>query len=259
MSRAHSSISVARGVAWRTIHNALTNPAFLIPQIAFPLFFFTAFAGGLSSLSKVPNFDYPGGYTAFQYCFVLLQSAAIGGVFTGFSIARDFEYGFSRRFLLAAPHRSAIVIGYALGAMGRAAATWAALTAVALIAGMQVSGSGIDLFGLALLALCANAAGAFWAMGIAFRFRTIQAAPLMQVPVFLLLFLSPVFVPYELLQGWIETAAALNPTTYALEAARSLIAGVPEEVAVAFAVMLPLVAAAAAWALLGMRRAERAG
>jgi len=252
-------VSVGLAVAWRTIYNALTNRAFLVPQIAFPLFFFTAFAGGLSSLSKVPNFDYPGGYTAFQYCFVLLQSAAIGGVFTGFSIARDFESGFSRRLLLAAPHRSAIAFGYALGALGRASVTWVALTVVALAFGMEVSGSGIDLFGLALIALCANVAGAFWAMGIAFRFRTIQAAPLMQVPVFLLLFLSPVFVPYELLRGWIETAAGLNPTTYALEAARSLIAGSPEEVGLAFAVMVPLAAAAAAWALLGLRRAARAG
>jgi ABC-2 type transport system permease protein len=254
-----ASLSVARGIAWRTVHNALTNRAFLVPQIAFPLFFFLAFAGGLSSLSKTPDFDYPGGYTAFQYCFVLLQSAAIGGVFTGFSIARDFEYGFSRRLLLAAPHRSAIALGYALGAFGRAVVTWSALTIVALLAGMDVSGSGIDLFGLALIALCANAAGSLWAMGIAFRFRTIQAAPLMQVPVFLLLFLSPVFVPYALLRGWIETAAGLNPTTYALEAARSLIAGAPEEVGLAFAVLLPLVAVTAAWALLGMRRAERAG
>ena len=46
---------------------------------------------------RVPGFDYPGGYTAFQFVFVLLQSAAFGGVFTGFGIAPDFEYGFSRR------------------------------------------------------------------------------------------------------------------------------------------------------------------
>ena len=61
------------------------NPAFLLPSIIFPLFFFTAFAGGLSSVGNVPGFDFPSGYTAFQFVFVLLQSAAFGGVFTGFA------------------------------------------------------------------------------------------------------------------------------------------------------------------------------
>ena len=68
-----------------------------------PLFFFVAFAGGLSAIAKAPGFDYPGGYTAFQFVFVLLQTAAFGGVFTGFSIAADFEIGFARRLLLATP------------------------------------------------------------------------------------------------------------------------------------------------------------
>ena len=102
-------------VAWRTLHNVFTNPALVIPQLAFPLFFFTAFAGGLSRIHDVPGFDYPEGYTAFQFVFVLLQSAAFGGVFTGFGIARDFETGFARRLLLAAPHRTGIVLGYAVG------------------------------------------------------------------------------------------------------------------------------------------------
>ena len=63
----------------------------------FPLLNFIAFAGGLSRLRHIPGFDYAPGYAGFQFCFVLLQSAAFGGVFTGFGIARDFEYGFSRR------------------------------------------------------------------------------------------------------------------------------------------------------------------
>ena len=77
--------SVAGAVAWRQIHNFTHNPAFLLPSIIFPLFFFTAFAGGLSSVGNVPGFDFPSGYTAFQFVFVLLQSAAFGGVFTGFA------------------------------------------------------------------------------------------------------------------------------------------------------------------------------
>ena len=49
---------VARGVAWRSVHNTVVNPAILLPSIIFPLFFLVAFAGGLSRISDVPNFDY---------------------------------------------------------------------------------------------------------------------------------------------------------------------------------------------------------
>ena len=109
---------VASGVAWRTMRNILKTPSLLLPTTLFPLFFFTAFAGGLSQVQNVPGFDYPGGYTSFQFVFVLLQSAAFGGVFTGFGIARDFESGFGKRLLLASPNRSGIVLGYALAALG---------------------------------------------------------------------------------------------------------------------------------------------
>lgn len=70
------NLSVAQGVAWRTLHNVFTNPSLVIPQLAFPLFFFTAFVGGLSRIHNVPGFHYAQGYTAFQFVFVLLQSAA---------------------------------------------------------------------------------------------------------------------------------------------------------------------------------------
>jgi len=253
------AITVARAVAWRSIHNFVSNPAFFVPALVFPLFFFTAFAGGLSTVSKVPSFDFPTGYTAFQFVFVLLQSAAFGGVFTGFGIARDFETGFGRRLLLAAPHRGGIVLGYAAAAMVRALLTWAILVAVALLAGMQVDGSGVDLVGLFGLAILVNLAATLWAAGVALRVRSIQGGPLMQMPVFLILFLAPVYVPIDLLSGWIHAVASLNPVTALLEAGRGFISGKPTTVAVAFAAIAGLAAVLALWARGGLRRAEAAG
>jgi ABC-2 type transport system permease protein len=254
-----SFVSVARAVAWRGVHNAFTNPAILLPSLLFPLFFFTAFAGGLSRVSDVPGFDYPAGYTAFQFVFVFLQSAAFGGVFTGFSIARDFESGFARRLLLAAPRRTGIIGGYALVALVRWAATASVVFVVALVSGMRILGDGIDLFGLLLLGVLVNVAAVLWATGVAMRFRTLQAGPLMQVPIFLTLFLAPVYVPLSLLKGWIHTIAQANPATFLLEAGRGLFAGEPVEVATAFAVGLGAVAVFSVWALRGLRSAESAG
>jgi ABC-type multidrug transport system permease subunit len=251
--------TIARAVAWRSVRIFLGNPAFLLPAVIFPLFFFVSFAGGLSAVANVPGFDFPSGYTAFQFVFVLLQSAAFGGVFTGFGIARDFETGFARRYLLAASNRGGIVAGYAMAALFRAVFTAAILTVIALLAGMNVDGKGVEIFGLYGLALLINIAATMWAAGVAMRVRSIQGGPLMQFPVFLILFLAPVYVPLSLLSGWIHAVASVNPVTALLEAGRGFISGDPTVVALAFAVGATLPVLFALWARGGLRRAEAAG
>lgn len=252
-------IYVARGVAWRSIHNTLVSPAILLPSLIFPLFFLAAFAGGLSKISEVPNFDYKPGYTAFQFAFVFLQSAAFGGVFTGFAIARDFDSGFARRLLLIAPRRSGIIAGYAIGALLRWLITATVITIAALLAGMDVFGGGIELFGLLGLGALMNLVAALWACGVAMFLRTEQAGALIQMPVFVVLFLAPVYVPLHLLTGWIHTVARLNPVTAPLEAARGLLAGSPVKVALSFGLLVGASAVMALWARRGLASAERAG
>src|SRR5205807_8885527 len=130
--------NVAFALAYRQTTVLLKNPSLFVPPMLFPLMNFMAFAGGLSRLRHVPGFDFHGGYTAFQFVFVLLQSAAFGGVFMGINVARDFEYGFARRLLIAASHRSGLIVGYALAALFRWSLIAIVLTAIALIAHIQV-------------------------------------------------------------------------------------------------------------------------
>ena len=252
-------LAVAQGVAWRSLHNFTHTKSLLIPSLVFPLFFFTAFAGGLSGISRAPGFVFPAGYTAFQFAFVVVQSAAFAGVFTGFGIARDFESGFARRLLLAAPNRSGIVLGYAGAALGRWIVTVSVLTGVALAVGMKVGGSGVDLFGLYGLAIMVNFAATAWAAGVAMRLRSMQAGPVMQMPVFLVLFFAPVYVPLTLLQGWIHGVATVNPMTRVIEAGRGFVAGTPTQVFAAFAAAAALGLLFSIWAFRGLRNAEAAG
>jgi ABC-2 type transport system permease protein len=86
-----------------------------------------------------------------------------------------------------------------------------------------------------------------------------QAGPVMQMPVFLILFFAPVYVPLALLQGWIHAVATANPITRVLEAGRGFLAGSPTEVGAAFAVAIGLAVALSFWALRGLRSAEAAG
>ncbi len=252
-------MDVAGGVAWRGLKKIVTNPQLLLPSLIFPLFFFVAFAGGLSSVGDVPGFDFPSGYTAFQFVFVLVQASAFGGVFTGFGIASDFENGFAQRMLLAAPNRLGILAGYALAALVRALTVGILLFIVAALTGMQIGGNGVDMFGLIVLALLVNLIAAMWAAGVAMRLRTIQAGPAMQMPGFIVLFLAPVYVPLTLLSGWVEAVAKINPFTALVEGGRDLISGQPFDAALMFAIALALLAAFTAWGIRGLRRAEAAG
>lgn len=248
----------ALAIAWRQLHTMLTNPAFLLPSILMPIFFFTAFAGGLSAVGDAPNFDYPD-YTTFQFVFVLLQSAVFGGVFAGFSVAADFETGFARRMLIAVGGRTALIFGYVLAALGRALITWAVVTTVAVIAGTEISGSGLDLASLLLIAIFLNVAAMLFAAGMAMRLRTMQAGPLIQLPAFLVIMTAPVYVPRELLEGWVGAVADVNPITALIEAGRNLIIGAPAESLLALSVAAGLIALMVVWSLRGLRRAEAAG
>ena len=252
-------VPVASGVAWRMLHTFFTNPALFLPALLFPLFFFTAFAGGLSNVENVPGFDYPSGYTAFQFGFVLLQAATFGGIFTGFTIASDFERGFARRLLLAAPNRYGILAGYAVAAAVRALFTATLLFTVALLTGMQLDGGAMDLVGLVTLAALLNVSATLFSAGVAMRLRTLQAGPAMQMPAFLILFLAPVYVPLDLLAGWVKSAAQINPLTALMDGTRDFISGQDADLLLIAGVLAAMLAVMGLWAVRGLRSAETAG
>ena len=247
---------VALTIAWRGVHTYARRPDLFVPSLIFPLVFLAGFAGGLSALGSIPGFHFPAGYTAFQFVFILCQSAMFAGLFTGFTLAFDFESGFARRLMIAAEDRRGIALGYALVGLTRAAITLVLITGVALATGMRITGNGVDLFGLYGLAALLVLVGFGWASGVAFRFRSIQAGPLMQTPVFLLLFLAPVYVPLNLLKGWIHAVASVNPATAFLNAGRGLISGVHNHTLLAFASALALILLFGVWVLTGLRSAE---
>ncbi len=252
-----SFFQVAWAVAGRQTYKYFTNPAFLAPAL-FPLFFFVAFAGGLTRVGDIPGFNYAAGYIAFQYVWALLQAVTMGGAFTGFSIASDFENGFARRLMLAASNRYGIILGYTMASLVRAFMTGTLVTVLALVTGMPITG-GFDFFGLIALAILANIAATLFGAGIAMMLRTQQAGPVIRTPIFLILFLAPVFVPLNLLTGWIGTVARLNPFTAILDAARGFLAGDPQNVVPAFAISAALILVLSLWAVFGLRQAEKAG
>ncbi len=251
--------SVARGVAWRSITTYFRNPALVLPTLIFPLLFLTSFAGSMQRLSHLPGFDYKPGFTTYIWSFNILQGGTVAGAFIGFALLRDFESGFMRRLFLASQNRLGIVLGYSIVALTRTMTSLSIVTVVGLAVGARPTGNVLH-FLLAVLLICLSGQSAcFWGMGIAARMRTIQAGPLIQMPTFISFFLAPIFVPLELLHGWLHTAATYNPMSRIIMGVRDLIAGSMDRVPLAFASAVGMTFVLSLWAITGIRAAERAG
>ena len=66
----------------------------------------------------------------------------------------------------------------------------------------------------------------------------------MQMPVFLILFLAPVYVPLDLLAGWLHTVASANPFTPLIETGRDFISGSPAPAGTTYLIAPPVVRSA---------------
>lgn len=251
------SLSVALAVAQRSTRKLRKSPVVAIVPTMIPLFFFASFTGALSSFGDAPGFGYYD-FTSFEFVFVLYQGAIYVAIFTSFELASDYQTGVANRMMTAAPRRMAIVAGYVISALGRGVVVMTVLWTVALIAGMPVRGSALEIISLVALALLLNVATTLYGAGIVLRLRSTAAGALILIPIFMVMFLTPVFTVRDQLGGWLETVASVNPLTALLEAGRGFLAGDPVSVALSFAAAFGLVIAACVWAMRGMRKAAQA-
>lgn len=254
-------LDVTRAVAYRNVRNFLSRPVVSLIPMVMPLMFFATFAGGFSRLGDVGGFgqSFSGNYTSFQFVFVWLQGSAFQGMFSGFGVARDYESGFARRLMLAAPNRFGILAGYLTSALLRSTVGAAIVFTVGRLAGARFSRGVFDIAALVAAGFALTLITSLWASGVALRFRSIQAGPLMQMPIFVLIFLAPVFVPLAALKGWIKATARVNPFTVFMEQGRNLLSGRDPEVLLVLGLAAGVLMLLSTWAYRGLRSAERAG
>jgi ABC-2 type transport system permease protein len=250
------SLGVTLGVARRSAGKLIKNPGPALPPMLIPLFMFAAVSGAMSRVSGTQGFTYYN-YTAFAFVFVLYMAAMFVGVFTGIEVAGDYATGIGARLMLAAPRRLAIIGGYVLTSFVRALIAIVVVGAIALATGMPVRGSFLDIVGLIALAMLLNVATTLYGAGVALRLQSVGGSVLIFIPVFMIMFMTPAFIPRNLLSGWLHTAADINPLTPAMEAGRGFMAHQSASRGLAFAVTAGLVVVFLAWAAQGMRKAER--
>jgi ABC-2 type transport system permease protein len=219
-----------------------------------PLFILVATAGAFRGISALPAFE-GSSYLAFTIPMATVMGGGFAGINAGMTLARDMEGGFVDRLVASPSPRPALVLGPALAAMARSAFTTTIIFAAGLIGGVALPGLGGTLVVYAMAAAFSVATGC-WAMGVALRTGTVQATPLMQVVVFLLVFFSVAYAPREAQDGWLRVISDWNPVTYMLEASREAeLVGVSlDGLAPGLLAAAVLIGLAGAFAFTGLRR-----
>ena len=215
---ARQSFEAIRALMRRAINELTRVPGAAIPGVLAPTIFFLGLTSVFGSLTLLPGF-HTTSYQSFLIPVTLMQGAAFTGAATGVNLARDIEHGWFDRLLASPAPRPVLLAGLVLSASFRALIPATFLLIVAFAIGVEWPGFG----GLALALVIVMGMGivaATWGASLALRFKTQSAAPLMQAGMFLAVLLTTAYAPLELLQGWLQDIARLNPVTQVVEAAR---------------------------------------
>jgi len=212
------TVSVSGMLAWRAIILVRRMPAVFIPSLVMPLFILVATSGAFHGISAMPIGT--GSYLAFTLPFATIMGAGFAGINAGMTLARYIEGGFVDRLIASPAPRLSLVAGPFAAAAMRSIFT----TTVVLVAGLIGQLALPGLLGTLMIYLMAASfamATACWSMGVALRAKTVQAAPMMQLVVFILVFTSVAYAPRDLQTGWLRTVSNWNPVTRILEFART--------------------------------------
>ena len=207
----------------RALREAWRTPDALFPTLFIPLFFLVVNVGQVAKIfpSSSTDFLHGQGYGAFQLPSSLLLAASFGTA--ALFLVEDIEGGYFDKLRAAPVSRTAIALGrlIAEAVKGVLIATLIALLGLAF--GISVASGPLGfLLLIALTALWSVVFVGFMQI-IALKTRSAAATNSAGLVFFPLLFLTPNFVPRDLLTRPMEIAATLNPVTYVMEALRSLL------------------------------------
>ena len=249
-----TNIAMIRALVQRSRNELLRVPGAAIPGVLAPTIFFLGLNGVFGNLTELRGFD-TDSYPSFLIPVSLLQGAGFTGAAAGVNLARDIEQGWFDRLLASPAPRWVLLAGMVISAAVRALIPATFLLCVALPLGADFPGiGGLLLAGVLIMSMAAVAA--CWGTILALRFKTQSAAPLMQAGIFVLVLFTPAYAPIDLLQGWLQTIAEINPISEVLEAVRQGFVGdvTWSQTWPALLALSVLGAALGALALRGMRR-----
>jgi len=201
----------------RELRTSIRTPAYLVPNLVVPIFFFFMMVGALEEFAVGFGID---NWKAFQLP-VAIMFAAQGGS-AGLNMVADIESGYLDKLLVTPASRISILLGAMAADLMRVTAQATIVLLVGAAVGVHFE-TGIA-GALVLIVLSGLFGLSYSGFGFAMALKTgnAQSTQTVQFLFLPLLFLSTLFAPREALAGWLSTAATFNPLTYLLAGMRSL-------------------------------------
>ncbi|HEY6694034.1 MAG TPA: ABC transporter permease [Solirubrobacteraceae bacterium] len=207
----------------RALREGWRTPEALFPTLFIPLFFLVVNVGQAAKIfpGETTDFLHGQGYGAFQLPSSLLLAASFGTA--ALFLVEDIEGGYFDKLRAAPISRTALVLGRLIAEFAKGVLISTLIVVLGIIFGISIASGVLGFLLLVLLtALWACVFVGFMQL-IAMKTRSAAATNSGGLIFFPLLFLTPNFVPRDLLTRPMEIAATFNPVTYVMEALRSLI------------------------------------
>jgi ABC-2 type transport system permease protein len=207
----------------RALRETLRTPDSLLPTLFIPIFFLVVNTGQAARIFPSDETAFLGGqgYAAFQLPSSLLLAASFGSA--ALYLVEEIEGGYFDKLRATPISRMSIVIGRLVAEVTKSAVLATAMVLIAMPFGVRIRSGFVGfLILVVMIALWAMVFSGFMQL-IALKTRSAAATNAGSLVFFPLLFLTPSFVPRDLLTRPMEIAATFNPVTYLMEGVRSLI------------------------------------
>lgn len=207
----------------RALREATRTPEVIVPSLFIPLFFLVVNVGQAARIfpGSTTAFLHGQGYGAFQLPSSMLLAASFGSA--ALFLVEELEGGYFDKLRATPVRRSAIVLGRLIAEGSKALLIAAVIVLLGLAFGIRIASGPLGF--VLLIVLTAGWAVVYsgFMQIIALKTRSAAATNSAGLIFFPLLFLTPNFVPRNMLTHPMEVAATFNPVTYIMEALRSLI------------------------------------
>jgi ABC-2 type transport system permease protein len=198
-----------------------------------PILWLLIFGTTFSRLDLIPVDDIP--YLDYLAPGILAQSALLIAILYGIHIIWDRDQGLLAKLLTTPTPHVALVMGKAFAAGIRALSQMIVVLALSVILGVDFLWHPLRIIGALVFLMLGAAFFSTLSMSIAglvlSRDRLMGIGQAITMPLF---FASNALYPMELMPGWVQAIAVVNPLTYEVSALRTLLLGTPGNLVVDF-------------------------
>jgi ABC-2 type transport system permease protein len=202
------------------ITKLLRDPTELLTRAVQPALWLLVFGQVFTRIRAIPTGDLS--YLEFMAPGVLAQGVLFSSIFFGIAVIWERDLGIVHKLLATPASRPSLVLGKAVAAAARSIPQAVIIYILSALLGVRLSLRPGDLLTVLLFVSLGSATFATFSLVVACvvktRERFMGIGQVLTMPLF---FASNAIYPIELMPGWLQVVARVNPLTYLVDGLRS--------------------------------------